>query len=290
MDLARNPRIYKSTLAAIARNLVRKALVRPIINSAIKVHVHGLEHLEGLKSPFVVSPNHSGHFDGPLIMLTMPKRLTKNLATGAAADYFFTHWYKALGTQLLMNAFPVDRHGSMHGHRGLSSELLGQGISLLIFAEGTRSRTGGMGRFKPGTAALAISHDVPMLPVAIVGAWAAWPPTRSRWVPGRPDVHVVYGPPMRANPGEIAHAFSERVRNKIVELHDTTARTYGLPTQVEMMQLAALEGAKKDTQKTKRDKAERTSKAKRAGKATTPEPHSGDPKLQTDDKNHPADS
>ncbi|MCT2976043.1 lysophospholipid acyltransferase family protein [Propionibacterium freudenreichii] len=245
MDLARNPKLYKSTTASIARNMVRMALIRPAVDAAIKVHVHGLEHLDGLESPFIVTPNHSGHFDGPLVMLTMPKRLTKNLATGAAADYFFNHWYKAFGTQLLMNAFPVDR-GSMHGHRGLASALLESGISLLIFPEGTRSRTGGMGRFKPGTAALAISHNVPTVPVALVGAWAAWPPSRARWVPGRPDVHVVYGSPMRADPGEIAHAFSERVRRKIIEMHDTTARAYSMPTQAEMMHLAAIEGAKKD--------------------------------------------
>lgn len=245
MDLARNPRLYKSTMASIARNTMRTALIRPAVNGAIKIHVHGLEHLDDLESPFVVTPNHSGHFDGPLIMLTMPKRLTKNLATGAAADYFFNHWYKAVGTQLLVNAFPVDR-GSMHGHRGLASSLIESGVSLLIFPEGTRSRTGGMGRFKPGTAALAISHNVPIVPVAMVGAWAAWPPNRARWVPGRPDVHVVYGAPMHADPGEIAHEFSERVRRKIIEMHDTTARAYSMPTQAEMMHLAAIEGAKKD--------------------------------------------
>ncbi|MFT8395650.1 lysophospholipid acyltransferase family protein [Propionibacterium sp.] len=235
---------YKSRLVALARNGVKLGMLKPAVDSAIKVHKHGLEHLDGVESPVIVNSNHCGHFDAPLVMLTMPRRLTNKLATGAAADYFFDTWYKAIFTELIVNAYPVNRTGSRN-YRGLSGELLEEGISLLIFAEGTRSRTGGMGRFNPGSAALAISHNVPILPVAMVGAWAAWPPKQARWTPGRPDVHVVYGSPMRANTGEIAHEFSERVRRKIIELHDSTARAYHMPTQAEMMHLAAIESAKR---------------------------------------------
>ncbi|RLP07112.1 lysophospholipid acyltransferase family protein [Propionibacterium australiense] len=250
MDFGRNPRLYKSTVAAIARDSVRFGLIKPVLNRAVKLHVHGKEHLDGLRAPFLVTPNHSGHLDGPLIMLTMPNRLTKELATGAAADYFFDKWYTAMGTHLLMNAFPVDRTRSKgKNHRGMAGELLDAGVSLLIFPEGTRSRTGGMGRFKPGTAALAIAHNVPIVPVALVGSWAAWPPTEKRWLPGRPDVHVVYGAPMTAEPGEIAHEFSERVRRKIIEMHDGVARAYGMPTQAEMMHLAAIERARTTQEK-----------------------------------------
>ena len=31
-------------------------------------------------------------------------------------------------------------------------------------------------------------------------------------------------------PGEIAHEFSERIRRQVIELHDQTARAYGMPT------------------------------------------------------------
>ncbi|WP_316668477.1 lysophospholipid acyltransferase family protein [uncultured Propionibacterium sp.] len=241
-------------MAAIARDSVRYGLIKPVMSRAVKLHVHGRDHLDDLRAPFLVTPNHSGHFDGPLVVLTMPNRLTRQLATGAAADYFFNKWYTAMGTQLLMNAFPVDRaRNRSKSHRGMSGELLDAGVSLLIFPEGTRSRTGGMGRFKPGTAALAIAHNVPILPVAIVGSWAAWPPTEKRWVPGRPDVHVVYGAPMTAAPGEIAHEFSERVRRKIIEMHDGVARAYGMPTQAEMMHLAAIERARRSDERKSRD-------------------------------------
>ncbi len=244
MEYGLNNWRYRSVFTALARNAVKFTLLKPAIDAAIKVHKHGLEHLDGLESPVIVNGNHSGHFDAPLVMITMPRRITNKLATGAAADYFFDKWYKAAFTELIVNAFPVDRTGSRN-HRGLSGDLLDAGVSLLIFPEGTRSRTGGMGRFKPGSAALAISHNIPVVPVAMVGAWVAWPPKQARWTPGRPDVHVVYGAPMRAEPGEIAHEFSERVRRRIIELHDSTARAYHMPTQAEMLHLAAIESARK---------------------------------------------
>jgi 1-acyl-sn-glycerol-3-phosphate acyltransferase len=91
---------------------------------------------------------------------------------------------------------PVDRTG-LRGRHDLGTSLLDDGVPLLLFPEGTRSRTGEMGAFKPGAAALCISRDVPCLPVAIVGAAEAmlygqnWPTRR------RLPVYVTYGEPMR---------------------------------------------------------------------------------------------
>ena len=60
---------------------------------------------------------------------------------------------------------------------------------------------------------------------------------------GRPHVHVVFGRPLKAAPGEIAHQFSERVYRYVVELHDSTARAYGMPTQADFHRAVALRKA-----------------------------------------------
>ena len=46
---------------------------------------------------------------------------------------------------------------------------LQDGISIVIFPEGTRSLTGAIGKFKPGAFQIAVKTDKPLLPVLIDG-------------------------------------------------------------------------------------------------------------------------
>jgi 1-acyl-sn-glycerol-3-phosphate acyltransferase len=45
--------------------------------------------------------------------------------------------------------------------------LIGDGGSLLVFAEGTRSRDGRVGRLHSGAALLAAQHDLPVVPIYV---------------------------------------------------------------------------------------------------------------------------
>lgn len=281
MTMAIKPKVkdrgrYTSDISAITRQAANILLLKPLVWRVTKVTIHGLANLDGVDGAYVITANHSSHLDTPLLFGSLPKRLSRYLSTGAAADYFFTAWWKALTPVLFFNAFPVDRGGrgrskkgaAGHSHRGLAGSLLTDGVPLLIFAEGTRSRTGAMGPFKPGAAALAISRGVPVIPVALVGAFAAMPSDQEGFLPkGRPQVHVVYGHPMSPAPGEIAHEFSERIRRQIMELHDQTARAYGLPTQAEYTRTLALDKAAKKAEEAEATKAA----AARALEATSPD-------------------
>ncbi len=258
---------YSATGPAAARLVAQHLVMKPYIWSALSVHTHGMRNLDGLKPPYVAVANHSSHLDAPLIYGSLPRRLSKNLAAGAASDYFFDSWYKALPTALFFNSFPVERQG-MRGRRGMAGVLLNEGIPLLLFPEGTRSRTGAMAAFKPGAAALSISRNVPVLPIALVGAYAAMPYGATVPVPGRPHVHVVFGRPLRAAPGEIAHQFSERLHRYVVEMHDTTARAYGMPTQADFARAVALRAAAAQAERA----AARSEAVELASVADTPAP------------------
>ena len=237
-----NPNRYSSAPGAAGRFVAQQLVLKPYVWSALHVHEHGRRNLDGLKPPFIAVANHSSHLDAPLIMGSLPRRLSRNLAAGAAAAYFFDKWYTAAATRLFFNAFPVDRKG-LRNRKGMAGVLLGEGVPLLLFPEGTRSRTGAMKNFTPGHAALSISRNVPILPIALVGAFAAMPYGATRPPSGRPHVHVVFGRPLKAAPGEIAHQFSERVYRYVVELHDSTARAYGMPTQADFHRAVALRKA-----------------------------------------------
>lgn len=224
------PRRYRSRVMAQARRVVRRTVLAGMVQAAVKVERHGHENVEGLRGPFVVVANHSSHLDTALVFTTLPEHLTQRLTVGAAADHFFMHWWKALFPVMAFNAYPIDRPGRPHkgSHKGLSSAMLRAGIPVLIFPEGTRSRTGAMATFSPGAGRLCVTRKVPCVPVALVGCADAWPANRRlpRWP--RRTVHIAVGRPLYPRPGEGVAQFTRRVEREVVDLHDATAAKVGM--------------------------------------------------------------
>jgi 1-acyl-sn-glycerol-3-phosphate acyltransferase len=212
---------YTSPLHAGARFVAQRGILKPAIWRMVSVTVLGRENLAGVRGPYVAVSNHTSHLDAPLIIGALPRKLSRYVAAGAAADYFFDVWWRKGLTSLFFNAFPVDRTG-LRGRHGLATSLLDDGVPLLLFPEGTRSRTGEMGSFKPGAAALCISRDVPCLPVAIVGAAEAMPYGKNWPDRGRPPVYVTFGEPMHAEDGETVAQFSGRIAKEVSGLIDYT--------------------------------------------------------------------
>jgi 1-acyl-sn-glycerol-3-phosphate acyltransferase len=166
----------------------------------------------------VVVANHSSHLDAPLIMGALPRSMARYLAAGAAGDYFFDVWWRRGLTALFFNAFPVDRSG--RNPRNVSAKtLLEHGVPVLVFPEGTRSKDGVPGHFKPGAAALSASTGAPVVPIAIIGAHESHP-RGSKWPTSGLPVGVVFGSPMTANDGENPTEFMARVRAQVVAMHD----------------------------------------------------------------------
>lgn len=211
---------FTSPAVAAVRFVAQRGLLKPLVWTLVNVTTHGTEQIAHLKAPFIVVANHSSHLDAPLIIGWLPRRLSRYLAAGAAADYFFdVQWRKWL-TTLFFNAFAIERNGE--GKRGGSSRsLLERGVPLLIFPEGGRSRTGAMGRFKPGAAALAMATKVACLPIALVGASAAMPRGVNWPRRGRLPVAVVFGAPMLPERGESAEDFSRRLSDEVRRLHES---------------------------------------------------------------------
>ena len=209
---------FSSPALAATRFVAQRGLLKAVVWSNTRVRVLGKEKLADVSGAFVVVANHSSHLDAPLIMGSLPRNLARYLASGAAADYFFDVKWRRHLTALFFNSFPIDRTGN-RTRPGMSKKLLERGVPLLIFPEGGRSATGEMGRFKPGAAALAMSCDVPCLPVAIVGANVAMPRGQNWPSNGRLRVAIVFGAPMRHHDGETSEDFSHRLALEVEKLH-----------------------------------------------------------------------
>lgn len=213
--------------------MTQRGIMKGIAWSTLKVSIEGAEKLEGLSGSYVVVANHTSHLDATLIVCGIPLEVGQNLSTGVAADYFFTKWYRKAFVILTYNAFPIER-GSKRHKRSVASQLVAEGVPILLFPEASRSRTGKMTRFTPGAAGLSVKYDVPVVPVTVVGAHQAMPVGRTWPKPGRPPVRMIFGSPMTADPGETPVEFSDRISGQIRETFDNVAVEMGIPTQAEL--------------------------------------------------------
>lgn len=147
----------------------------------------------------LVCANHQSYFDPPLIGLTCDRRMNY-----LARDSLF----RVPGlAQLIwfLDAIPIDREGG--GLAGLKETLrrLKSQELVLIFPEGTRTYDGEVAPLKPGFIAVARRSRVPLVPVAIDGAYQSWPRTAKFPRPTR--LAVVIGPPIL--PDEVAELSDE---------------------------------------------------------------------------------
>lgn len=212
------PTAWARTKAGSAlRTVLQRGVLKPVTWSQTRPEVEGLEYFANLRGPVVFVANHSSHLDAPLIVGSLPRRFSNKLAVGAAADYFFDARWRAITSALFFNTFPVERHGQRR-LRSQAVDLLDEGWSLLLFPEGTRSEDGWMSAFKSGTAQLCVSKGVPVVPIALRGAYAAMPRGRNWPVPGRPRIAVRYGRPIFPVEGEGFRELRERMMTAVARL------------------------------------------------------------------------
>ena len=195
--------------------------------------VAGQEHLDGLTGPVVFVANHNSHMDTPVILRALPGRWRRRTAVAAAADYFYDKRRKALSASLVFGTVPIDRNsraGVGPAQTAHLDRLIGDGGSLLVFAEGTRSRDGRVGRLRSGAALLASEHHLPIVPIYVAGTREAMP-RGHHWMvfkAGRPgtrhQLEIQFGNPIVPRADERPSEVMERVRLFLAESGARTER------------------------------------------------------------------
>lgn len=190
-------------------------LLRPAVHAACRAYFRlqllGTRHIPR-EGPLLIVPNHQTYADPPLV--TIPVR----------RPVYYMAWSKLFDVPGLsrlirmLRAFPVDIDARDSRATREALRLLKAGAALMIFPEGERSRDGAVQHFRPGAFRLAVSLEVPVLPVTIAGGDRAWPPGRVLPRPRR--ITITYHPLLHADPArdsrDAARDLAERTRNAIV--------------------------------------------------------------------------
>jgi 1-acyl-sn-glycerol-3-phosphate acyltransferase len=187
--------------------------------TGVQVTVQGLERLKP-GATYIFVANHQSHYDTPVVFSSLPYQL-RIIAKESLARFPVLGWHLKRGGHLFVDRKNPDRAGILRRWRALVSD----GLSLIIYAEGTRSRDGRVAKFKAGSFLLAIEAGLPVVPLAILGTRRVMPKGRLQTEPGVVTL-IIHDPipaPSLASPSiQDAKALAERVHaivSRDVEAH-----------------------------------------------------------------------
>lgn len=141
-----------------------KNIVKIYMKLRYKITVRGLENVP-LSGPIIIASTHISDLDPPLVAVTSKRQL----AFFAKEELFKIPVLGFIISRL--NAFPVSRGKSDRAALKKSVEVLEEGNMLLIFPEGTRSRSGELGEFQEGASFIAMKANATIVPTAITGQY-----------------------------------------------------------------------------------------------------------------------
>jgi long-chain acyl-CoA synthetase len=216
--LAQDPEL-QPRFAGAAMDLFRLVLARIVylvFRLLLRIEAVGLENLPRA-GPFMLCPNHVSFLDPLMVLVPLPWRFLKRAFFVGAADFFAYSWMRLLSR--VANVFPVDPDAHLLRAMKIGAYGLRRGRILCIFPEGGRSFDGRLMVFKKGAAILAREIGVPVVPVAIRGAFEVWPRDTLRIRLHK--VKVIFGAPLHftgEQEGRTDQADTARLRQALSQL------------------------------------------------------------------------
>jgi len=158
-----------------------------------KVRVEGLSNLPA--GGAILAANHQSLVDIPLFLAALPREVRFLAKRELGRVPLFGYAMAQAGNLFIDREDPRD---AVHLVREATARI-GRGQMLVIFPEGTRSRDGTVGGFKPGAFFLAQKTGAPLLPVLVDGGHKALP--RGSFLFRPADLVVRVLPPVTADGG-----------------------------------------------------------------------------------------
>lgn len=199
----------------------------PLFRCFVRLEAVGLHNLEGVEPPVFFIANHTSYLDQPAIMFALPQKWRYRTATAAWAEFFFQNYKNLLqkvwkrltyeyGT-FGLNLFPLPQSRGFRGALTYMGRLADNGINILVFPEGERSRDGNLLPFRLGLGIMVRELGIPVVPIHVAGLDYVLP--RGAHWPKRGKVTVRFGRPLRfkrESPDEVVVT----ARQAVMELAD----------------------------------------------------------------------
>jgi 1-acyl-sn-glycerol-3-phosphate acyltransferase len=180
-----------------------------LVTTGVRVDVTGLEQLDPAGT-YVFVANHQSFYDIPILFWSLPHQL-RIIAKESLGQVPVIGWHLRRTGHMLVDRSRPDRAKIFDW----AARLTKNGLSLILFPEGTRSVDGRVGKFKAGTFFLALDANLRVVPLSIVGSRHVMLKGRIATYPGR--VKLIVHPPIDTTgmSSRNAREFAERVRQII---------------------------------------------------------------------------
>lgn len=188
--------------------ILRHGNIHPIIT--------GTENLP--KEPgYLITPNHQGLIDPVLIAKTCPCFVT------AVGKLELTNIILLKDFMKCLKAFAMDRDDLRQSMKVIKEVSVGlqQGMNVMIFPEGTRSRKGNvMGEFKAGSFKAAVNAKAPIVPTCMIDCFKVLDKNSIKKI--EPQLHylpaIYYEEYQDLTTSEIAELVKSRIQAKMDEI------------------------------------------------------------------------
>jgi 1-acyl-sn-glycerol-3-phosphate acyltransferase len=201
---------------------VVRMILTPITILIYRCRALGVEHVPRTGA-VILAPNHFSQMDHFFAAVYLPRKVQfmakSQLFKNPAIKYIFQHG----------GVFPVRRGHHDEEAFVTANAILERGGTMLMYAEGGRSRTGDLGEPKRGIGKIALESGVPVIPVAIHGSahvrgWRRFQFPKVTIQYGEPMTFPVKADPSRDEQQRVADQIFDRVRAMYVDLEENGRR------------------------------------------------------------------
>ncbi len=171
-------KISQEEFDELSYKVTTKWAAKRIKASGAKITVHGEENLPNENVLFI--SNHQGNFDIAIFMASIKK------------DTGFVSKIEIKKMMEFIHCIFMDRNDMKQSLKTILEgiSILKSGFSLVVFPEGTRSKSDTMRDFKPGSFKLALKAKVPIVPVTIDGSYKIMEKNNGKIKPAHVDVYI----------------------------------------------------------------------------------------------------